>query len=237
MAAAPFVLSGIGIVAGVGIIGVAALIASSRNNRNEKDMKDANATMKEAERRMKVNASILKNLGDSAKQVSNQLIKAIGVLEAVKTEEAVTFLDQALTEADQLFPELQKKLPHTNLYIGRPSPIKSVINIAATKNSVFMSWKDPDGGNSEITRYEIWYRQGFWGEEKILKTTQKLEFTHTELEPGKSYYYKIIPINIMGESDDNKTFEAKTQPARPPSFDGPVIPMRTGMPGKHLSNP
>ena len=56
MAAAPFVLSGIGIVAGVSIIGIAGLIARNQNNRNKKGMKDADSTMEEAECRMEVNA-------------------------------------------------------------------------------------------------------------------------------------------------------------------------------------
>ena len=215
MAAAPFVLSGIGIVAGVSIIGIASLIARNRNNRNEKDMKDADATMKEAERRMEVNASTLKNLEHSAKQIQNQLTKASGVLEAVKTEEAVTFLDLALTEADQLLLELQKKLPHTRLYIGRPGPLQSVTHTKATKNSVTISWKDPDDGNSEITGYKVWYNPGFWGNGEFLKTTQKLEFTHTGLEPRKIYRYKIIPQNMMGEAEDQRyyPFEASTQSA------------------------
>ena len=214
MAAAPFVLSGIGIVVGFSILGVAALIGSRRNDRNEKEMRDANATMQEAERRMTVNTSTLKNLEGVAKQVSNQLIRATGVLEANKSDEAVTYLDQALPEADQLFVELQKELPHTHLYVGRPSPTKSV-HTTATRNSISMSWKDPDDGNSEIKYYKVLYNPGFWGEGKSLKTTQKPEFTHTGLEPGKTYRYKIIPENMMGGADDQRyfPFEGKTQPA------------------------
>ncbi len=214
MAAAPFALSGIGVVAGLTILGVAALITSNRNSRKEKDMKYANATMQEAERRMEANASTLKNLEDWAKQVSNQLIKRTGVLEAVKTDEAVAWLNQALKEAEQLFVELQKELPHTRLYIGRPSLIQSVIDTTATRNSISMIWKDRDNGKSEISGYNVWYDGGFWEGAKFLTRTQKPEFTHTRLEPGKTYSYKIIPVNMIGEADDQRyfPFEGKTQP-------------------------
>ena len=155
MVAAPFVLSGIGIVAGVGILAVAALIGIGVMTGTRKRCGTRMQPMREAERRMTVNASTLKNLEGVAKRVSNQIIKATGLLEANKSDEAVTCLDQASTEAEQLFVELQKELPHTRLHIGRPSPIKSV-QTTATRNSISMSWKDPDGGNSEIKHYNIW---------------------------------------------------------------------------------
>ena len=87
MAAAPFVLSGIGIVAGVSILGVAALVSRNRNNQNEKVIRDANKTMKEAMHRMECNASKLKTLEDRAKPISVRLIKATGVLLTNKVRE------------------------------------------------------------------------------------------------------------------------------------------------------
>ena len=43
--------------------------------------------------------------------------------------------------------------------------------------------------------------------------TEKPEFTHTVLRSGIKYEYKIIPFNIMGEADVERTFEARTQSA------------------------
>ena len=37
--------------------------------------------------------------------------------------------------------------------------------------------------------------------------------THKDLTPGKTYYYKIIPFNEMGEAQDNEEFKAATNPA------------------------
>ena len=212
IAAAPFVLSGIGIVAGVSILGVAALVSRNRNNANEKDIRDANKTMKEAMRRMECNASKLKTLEDRAKPISIKLIRATGVLLTNKDQEAANCVGQALTEAGQLFPILQEPLPHTRLHIGRPSPIGQLSSITATRNSVNICWKDPDDGNSEITGYKIFCKTGFLREEKFLKDTENPEFTHTGLEPGTKYEHKIIPYNKMGEADVERTFEAWTQP-------------------------
>ena len=213
VAAAPFVLSGIGIVAGVSILGVAALVSRNRNNQNEKDMRDANKTMKEAMRRMECNASKLKTLADQANPISIKLIRATGVLITNKDQEAANCVDQALTEAGQIFPKLQEPLPHIRLHIGRPTPIESLDFVAADMNSVTICWEDPDDGNSEITGYTIFYSTGFIGEEKFFMNTEKPEFTHTELKPGTKYEYRIIPINMMGEADVQRTFEARTQSA------------------------
>ena len=80
MAAAPFVLSGVGVVAGMGILGAASLIAISRNRRNNKEMEEANAVMREAERRMKANTALLLERGDRANQECWNLVKATGSL-------------------------------------------------------------------------------------------------------------------------------------------------------------
>ena len=212
IAAAPFVLSGIGIVAGVSILGVAALVSRNRSsNQNEKNMQDANKTMKEAMRRMECNASKLKTLADQANPISIKLIRATGVLLTNKDQEAASYVDQALTEADQLFPQLQEPLPYTRLYIGRPSPIESPISVIGDMNNIHMRWNDPDDGNSEVDGYKVFYTTGFLGEEKFLMTTESPAFTHNGLKPGIKYEYKIVPFNLMGEADVQKTFEARTQ--------------------------
>ena len=212
VAAAPFVLSGIGIVAGVSILGVAALVSRNRNSQTENNMRDANKTIKEAIRRMECNASRLKTLEDTAKPIAVRLTRATGVLLANKDQNAAKSVDLALEEAGGLFPSLQEPLPYIRLHIGRPSHIGQLSSITATRNTIAISWKDPDDGNSEITGYKVFYKTGFLGDEKFLVDTEKLEFTHTGLEPGTKYEYKVIPYNKMGESDVERTFEAWTQP-------------------------
>ncbi len=62
IAAAPFVLTGIGTLVGLGIIGITTLIAKERSNRYETAMDEAERTMEEVERRMDVNSSHLRSL-------------------------------------------------------------------------------------------------------------------------------------------------------------------------------
>ena len=49
--------------------------------------------MEEAERRMDINASQLKSFEQSANHISTKVIKATGVLEALKNDQAATLLD------------------------------------------------------------------------------------------------------------------------------------------------
>ena len=211
MAAAPFALTGIGLVVGLTAIGVAALFARHRNTNNEKAMDEANATMKEAERRMDTNASRLMALEQSATQASTKLFKTTGVLEALKNEEAANLMDQALKEAEELLEKLKDPLPHHRLYLGKPSPVKTLIRSTSTKNSITLHWEDPDGGESEITRYRIKEVRGFWEDDQYLTNVTEGKFTHTPLEPGKTYRYRIIPNNIMGDAEATETFEVRTQ--------------------------
>ena len=109
IAAAPFVLSGIGIVAGVSILGVAALVSRNRSsNQNEKNMRDANKTMKEAMRR--INASKLKTLADQANPIS------IKSEPEYSFQEAASYIDQALTEAWSAIPKASSVAPHPSAH-------------------------------------------------------------------------------------------------------------------------
>ena len=210
--AAPFVLSGIGIVAGVGILGVAALVSHTRNSRKEQDMVDANKVMKEAMKRMNANGSVLKELSDSANQTSNKLIRATGVLLVNKDHEAVESIGEALFQASQLYPKLQEPLPYSRLYVGKPSSVESVTSITTTSTSVTMHWKDPDEGSSEIDCYRILYSEGYWGGDRNLgRPAYDPTFTHDALKPDTKYTYKIIPLNRIGQGDVKRTFDARTQ--------------------------
>ena len=217
VAAAPFMLTGIGAVVGVTILGAASLIALSRHRQNDSQRKDANETIREAQKRMTANANRMKGLGTQSRQASIRLIKATGVLEENKTPAAVEQVGAALLATEQLFAELQNPLPYNRLYLGRPSPIPEVESILQTKNTITLKWKDPDAGESEIAGYRIRYKQGFWGDEKLLTTfhtkVKDQTLTHKDLTPGKTYYYKIIPFNEMGEAQDNEEFKAATNPA------------------------
>ena len=237
VAAAPFVLSGIGTVVGLGIIGVAALIARDRADRNEKAMDEADRAMEVAELRMDANASYLKSLEQSANQISTRVIKATGVLEALRNDgpatlldrllrflhlrgsaahrktEVANALDQVMREAEEFLQLLEEPLPHTRLYIGKPSPVRSLAETTASRDTITLRWEDPDGGESEIHSYRVIGVTGFWGSDRVLGTVTGPEFTHNRLEPGRTYRYRIVPINDVAEGDSPETFEVRTQDA------------------------
>ena len=121
----------------------------------------------------------------SANQISTTLVKATGVLEAVKNDEAAALLDQAIREAEEFSQLLEQPLPHTRLYIGKPSPIRSLTETTATKDTIMLKWEDPDNGESEIHSYKVISVTGFWGEETVLATVKNPNFVHKGLEPGK----------------------------------------------------
>ena len=215
-------------------MGVAAIIASGRNSRNEAAMQEAENTMAEAEQRMKVNAARLKDLEQKANQITIKILKAIGVLEALKDKASAAqitikilkaigvlearkdkasaaLLDQAMQEAEELFRQLEKPLPHGRLYIGKPSSVSSLTEVTTTKNAVMLGWDDPDGGESEIHSYRIIKLEGFWENETIVSTVREPWIRHLNLESGKEYKYKIVPINTMGLGESPNIFRAKTQ--------------------------
>ena len=102
-------------------------------------------------------------------------------------------------------------MPYKRFYIGKPSPIRSLTEMRTTKETVFFKWQDSDGGESDIHSYRIISVEGFWGEHHSLGTVEVPEFTHIGRAAGKTYSYKIVPINAVAEGDSPETFEARTQ--------------------------
>ncbi len=82
MAAAPFVLTGIGAVAGLAVLGAAVTITRVVNrNRSQKEMDDAVRKMDIAERRMEANCKWISKHRDDASQITKHLIKTTAILE------------------------------------------------------------------------------------------------------------------------------------------------------------
>jgi hypothetical protein len=211
MAAAPFVLSGIGAAAGLAMLATAGIIMARRDKSNEKEIKDADAVMEEAERRMKINQDKLTILQRDAERVSKQLIRTAAVLEYTPSDETVNKVGDALALAERLFPEFAKELPHARMYLSKPKRVDRITQTIVSPNSVQMTWKDPDKGDSEIKSYLVNYSEGFWGEEKTLQNKSTATFLHKNLKADKSYHYSIIAINAVGESE-KAIFDAKTNP-------------------------
>ena len=213
LAVAPLVLSCICLVTGVVMLVAATMMTRHRNRRVGRDMGDANTDMERALERMEVNGARLRELANDAKDVAFDLSRATGAFQANRNQLTVDHVHTVLSGAERLYSRAQEPLPYARLHVDRPSPLDSLTAIEATMSSVTIRWEDPDLGNTEVESYRVRHGGGFLRGEKDLMTVNETEFIHTELEPGKTYTYRIIPVNKRGEAASNRTFEARTQEA------------------------
>ena len=211
LALAPLYLSIICLAVGAILLVVAALLRRRMRRRIARAVSDANGTMREAMERMEANGTRLRELANSAKERSEELSRATGAIQANMNEVTSDRLYRALREAGRLYSTLRDPIPHTRLYIGRPSPVTSLSSIEPTPTSISLKWEDPDLGASSIEGYRVRQGGGLFSRERDLSTVEETEFVHTGLSAGKAHTYRIIPFNSIGEATSNRKFQAKTQ--------------------------
>ncbi|CAG2161698.1 unnamed protein product [Oppiella nova] len=87
--------------------------------------------------------------------------------------------------------------------LDRPSPPEGPINIKdITKESCHLSWKEPkDDGGAPIKHYLIEKMDTARGSWVECGTTPNTNFKVTKLQHKKSYNFRIIAVNEMGDSD------------------------------------
>ena len=232
MAAAPFVLTGIGAVAGVAVLGAAVTIARSRNNRNQQDIDDTGRKMDIAEERMEaIQKWVSKHQGEAAR-ITKRLIKTTAILEYLhgqnnssspsksgkpchdnsNSRDCVANIGKAFREAEKLVPKVAQGLPHERLYLKRPSVVTSIKSIHADPNSLHIVWEDPDDGESEISGYGVEYnRDGFLRDgESEKEFTDKSEITLEGLRLRSEYEFTITARNSIGWGEESEEFKAQT---------------------------
>ena len=210
---APFILSCICLVVGLVLFVRAYLVSRKRNRRVDRNLSGASVLMKEAIDRMDANGGKLRDLGNRAKDISEEISRATGAFQANRNQVTLDHIHVALDKARGIYTSAQVSLPHARLYLERPSAIGSLSSVEATINSVSIKWEDPDLGSTEIEGYRICQGGGFLRGERDLATVVETEFTHIGLDRGKTYAYRVIPINKLGEASGNRSFEARTQEA------------------------
>ena len=213
LALAPIVFSSICLALGVILLVVAGFMSRIRRKRVERAMGEANVVMQEAIERMDANGEKLRELGNQAKDIAEELSRATGAVQANLNQVTLDHVNRVLDRAGQLYSGARAPLPHARLYLEKPSPVPSLSSIEATMNSVTIRWEDPDLGNTEIESYRVMQGGGFMRSDKSLATVNETEFTHTGLRRKKTYDYRIIPMNKLGEAASNRMFEARTQEA------------------------
>lgn len=202
VAAAPFVLSGIGIVAGGAVLLTAATLVARKRNASKKARNTHTKQMDEAERRLEANQRVLERIESRSGDVGKRLIQRAAVLEAIKTDQAVNDLSTTLNDADDLIRECQEGVPYTRIYLDKPGKVVNIVEKRATPSEISVAWLDPDDGGSEISKYEIERRSGsYLSNFAQIKSTAEPKFTDTDVEPGKTYTYRIAAVNPIGRGE------------------------------------
>lgn len=226
MAAAPFILTGIGAIAGLGVLGAtAAIVARDRSRRNQESMDEAILKMNLAEERMTANQEWLSKRQEDAAQIIKRLIKTTAILEYLhglgnsgspsNSSAYVTNVVEAMLQAEDLAQKIRKGLPYDNdrIYLKRPSTVTSIKSIHSEQDSLHIIWDDPDDGESEINGYRVEYnKDGFLrdGESKK-KFRDRPEITLEELSPRSEYEFTITARNPIGWGEESEEFKAQTQ--------------------------
>ena len=167
--------------------------------------------MDEAERRLEANQRVLERIESRSADIGKRLIQRAAVLEATKTDQSVNDLSAVLHDAEDLIRKCQEGLPHTRIYIRKPG---KVVNIEkrATTTEVSISWSDPDDGSSEISEYQIERDGGsLVSRFHLIATTTETHFTDTNVEPGKTYTYRITAVNPLGQSERSNLIRVETR--------------------------
>ena len=222
MAAAPFVLTGIGAIAGLAVLGAAVTITRGVNRNRQEKIDDAVRKMDVAEERMEANQKWVSKHQDEAARITKKLIKTTAILEYLhgqgnsssssNSSDCVTNIGEALRESENLVQEMEEGLPYGILYLGRPSAVTSIKSIHAEPNSLYIVWDDPDDGESEINRYCVEYnRDGFLRDGKSKKKfTDEPEITLEKLSPRTDYEFTITARNPIGWGEESEEFKAQT---------------------------
>ena len=222
MVAAPFVLTGIGAVVALPIF----LTTGAWNARNKERKFIAATTEREkilnrAERLLTQDQKRLQGLEQEYAITTKRLIQRATILEHVtsdsgpsrlEAEEAVTNLWDTIQESERLIQKSQPPATPPKIYIEKPGKVQTVRARAVNSITIEITWQDPDNGESEISKYQIWVRKGSRGEAQELGTTTNPKFLHGGLDPNNTYNYKVEAINEIGAGEASDKVSCKTPP-------------------------
>ncbi|XP_032916493.1 ephrin type-A receptor 5-like isoform X7 [Catharus ustulatus] len=104
-----------------------------------------------------------------------------------------------------------------------PSPVSTVKKGKITKNSISLSWQEPDRPNGIILEYEIKYFEKFIASEEQCKNqdqetsytiikSKETTITADGLKPGSAYVFQIRARTAAGYGGFSQRFEFETSP-------------------------
>ncbi|XP_065490912.1 ephrin type-A receptor 5 isoform X2 [Caloenas nicobarica] len=93
-----------------------------------------------------------------------------------------------------------------------PSPVSSVKKGKITKNSISLSWQEPDRPNGIILEYEIKYFEKDQEMSYTIIKSKETMITADGLKPGSAYVFQIRARTAAGYGGFSRRFEFETSP-------------------------
>ncbi|RMC13917.1 hypothetical protein DUI87_09000 [Hirundo rustica rustica] len=98
------------------------------------------------------------------------------------------------------------------LEIQAPSPVSTVKKGKITKNSISLSWQEPDRPNGIILEYEIKYFEKDQETSYTIIKSKETTITADGLKPGSAYVFQIRARTAAGYGGFSRRFEFETSP-------------------------
>ncbi|XP_051472947.1 ephrin type-A receptor 5 isoform X11 [Apus apus] len=93
-----------------------------------------------------------------------------------------------------------------------PSPVSSMKKGKITKNSISLSWQEPDRPNGIILEYEIKYFEKDQETSYTIIKSKETTITADGLKPGSAYVFQIRARTAAGYGGFSRRFEFETSP-------------------------
>ncbi|XP_039566330.1 ephrin type-A receptor 5 isoform X9 [Passer montanus] len=106
-----------------------------------------------------------------------------------------------------------------------PSPVSTVKKGKITKNSISLSWQEPDRPNGIILEYEIKYFEKDQETSYTIIKSKETTITADGLKPGSAYVFQIRARTAAGYGGFSRRFEFETSPVLAASSDQSQIPI------------
>ncbi|XP_054020821.1 ephrin type-A receptor 5 isoform X7 [Dryobates pubescens] len=106
-----------------------------------------------------------------------------------------------------------------------PSPVSSVKKGKITKNSISLSWQEPERPNGIILEYEIKYFEKDQETSYTIIRSKETVITADGLKPGSAYVFQIRARTAAGYGGFSRRFEFETSPVLAASSDQSQIPI------------
>ncbi|XP_037237602.1 ephrin type-A receptor 5 isoform X8 [Falco rusticolus] len=134
-------------------------------------------------------------------------------------------LDEASTSCLCEEHYFRKESDPPSMACTTPSPVSSVKKGKITKNSISLSWQEPDRPNGIILEYEIKYFEKDQEMSYTIIKSKETTITADGLKPGSAYIFQIRARTAAGYGGFSRRFEFETSPVLAASSDQSQIPI------------